>query len=233
MTKVSWLLQWSGLSLVAISLGQVSAFAADNNVGVQILAQGTPTSSINRPILKIGSQGAAVSELQAALKLLGYYSDAVDGVYRQSTEIAVSKFQQASGLKPDGVTGLDTWNRLFPGQSSTEVTPSPTSSNKPQPSPSPAAIVVPTSNYSKSPTNSQNTATQTAPTVDLPILRRGMKGSAVTQLQERLKSLGFFKGTVDGVFGQVTEVAVKTVQHNLKIPADGIVGSQTWRALLR
>lgn len=232
MTKVTWLLHWSGFTLVIISLGQVSAFAVDDNIASQILAQKTPAISVNRPILRIGSQGAAVSELQAALKLLGYYSEAVDGVYRQSTAIAVSKFQKASGVNPDGVTGSDTWNRLFPGQSSTAVTPSPTTSTKPVAA-SPRSIVVPIYNPSKPPSNSQSAATQTPPTVDLPILRRGMQGSAVTQLQERLKSLGFFKGTVDGVFGEVTEVAVKAAQQSLKIPTDGVVGPSTWSVLLR
>jgi N-acetylmuramoyl-L-alanine amidase len=232
MTRFSCLQSWSRLALVAISLVQFPAFATDNNVNVQMFAQGASAISVNRPILKIGSQGTAVSELQAALKLLGYYSDAVDGIYRQNTAIAVSKFQQASGLNPDGVTGPDTWNRLFPSQT-TELAPTPTSSSKPQPSPSPASIVLATTNPNNRSHNSQSSATQTPPIVDLPILKRGMKGSAVTQLQKRLKSRGFFKGTIDGVFGEVTEVAVKTAQQNLKIPTDGIVGSETWKALLR
>lgn len=232
MTIVTWLRPWSGFTLVIMSLAQVSAFAVDDYLASQILAQRTATISVNRPILRIGSQGDAVSELQAALKLLGYYSEAVDGVYRQSTALAVSKFQKASGVNPDGVTGPDTWNRLFPGQSSTAVTPSPTSSIKPVAA-SPTSIVVPIPNPLKRPSNSQSTANKTPPTVDLPILRRGMQGSAVTQLQERLKSLGFFKATVDGVFGEVTEVAVKAAQQSLKIPVDGIVGPSTWSVLLR
>ena len=41
--------------------------------------------------------GAEVIELQAALKLLGLYSDTVDGIFSQSTAQAVSKFQEAAG----------------------------------------------------------------------------------------------------------------------------------------
>lgn len=235
MTKFSWLFQWSGFTLLAISLAQVPAFAFDDDSVSQMLAQVTPATSVNRPILRIGSQGAVVSELQAALKLLGYYSDTVDGLYQQNTAIAVSKFQQVSGVKPDGITGPDTWNRLFPGQSSA-VTPPVTSSTKPVAA-SGASFVVPTTKTRHSPTTSTPnppTATTTKPsTVDLPVLRRGMRGSAVAQLQERLKSLGFFKDSVDGIFGEVTEVAVKTAQQNLKIPTDGIVGPSTWGVLLR
>lgn len=69
---------------------------------------------VNRPILRSASQGTEVSELQAALKLLGYYTGKVDGIYSETTANAVIGFQQAAGLTPDGVVGAETWNRLFP-----------------------------------------------------------------------------------------------------------------------
>ncbi|NJL37441.1 MAG: hypothetical protein HC899_12365 [Leptolyngbyaceae cyanobacterium SM1_4_3] len=71
-----------------------------------------PPSS--RITLRMGNQGAQVSELQAMLKLLGYYSGAVDGVYQESTAIAVTAFQQAAGLMADGIVGPSTWERLLP-----------------------------------------------------------------------------------------------------------------------
>ncbi|WP_292761016.1 peptidoglycan-binding protein [Nostoc sp. NOS(2021)] len=83
----------------------------------QKIAQVNPGDSISRPTLKVGSQGERVSELQAALKLLGYYSGAVDGVYSQNTASAVSRFKQAAGLNPDGVVDASTWQRLFPNES--------------------------------------------------------------------------------------------------------------------
>jgi peptidoglycan hydrolase-like protein with peptidoglycan-binding domain len=52
-------------------------------------------------------------------------------------------------------------------------------------------------------------------------------------LQERLRTLGFFSGTVDGVFGEATQAAVKSAQRNFNLEPDGIVGSATWSALLR
>ncbi|MGF2039180.1 MAG: peptidoglycan-binding protein [Nostoc sp. CmiVER01] len=82
----------------------------------QKIAQVNPQDSINRPILKVGSQGERVSELQAALKLLGFYSGAVDGTYSQNTANAVSRFKQAAGLNPDGIVDASTWQRLFPNQ---------------------------------------------------------------------------------------------------------------------
>lgn len=69
---------------------------------------------VRRPILNVGSQGEAVLELQAVLKLMGYYAGPVDGVYTQSTAIAVEHFQRDAGLNPDGVVGPNTWDRLLP-----------------------------------------------------------------------------------------------------------------------
>ncbi|MEH2179337.1 peptidoglycan-binding domain-containing protein [Nostoc sp.] len=82
----------------------------------QKIAQVNPGNSINRPSLKVGSQGERVSELQAALKLLGFYSGAVDGIYSENTANAVSRFKQAAGLNPDGIVDASTWQRLFPNQ---------------------------------------------------------------------------------------------------------------------
>ncbi|MGF1935473.1 MAG: peptidoglycan-binding protein [Nostoc sp. ChiQUE02] len=80
----------------------------------QKIAQVNPGDSINRPSLKVGSQGERVAELQAALKLLGFYSGAVDGTYSENTASAVSRFKQAAGLNPDGIVDASTWQRLFP-----------------------------------------------------------------------------------------------------------------------
>lgn len=82
--------------------------------------------SINRPNLQLGSQGQPVSELQAALKLLGYYTGAVDGNYNQATAKAVSQFQQAAGLNPNGIVDAITWQRLFPGEAIASSTASTT-----------------------------------------------------------------------------------------------------------
>ncbi len=85
----------------------------------------TPPANIQRPVLKLGSQGNEVSELQAALKLLGYYNGNVTGLYSEKTAIAVSQFQESAGLIADGIVGPVTWNRLFPASlnNSTEAMP--------------------------------------------------------------------------------------------------------------
>lgn len=68
--------------------------------------------------------------------------------------------------------------------------------------------------------------------VGLPILRQGMQGSAVAALQERLRVLGIFSGVVDGVFGPQTEAAVMAAQRRFRLSPDGVVGAETWTALL-
>ncbi|WP_445240515.1 peptidoglycan-binding domain-containing protein [Microcoleus vaginatus] len=55
------------------------------------------TGARARPTLKLGSRSSEVIELQAALKLLGFYADTVDGIFSQSTARAVSQFQEAAG----------------------------------------------------------------------------------------------------------------------------------------
>lgn len=64
-----------------------------------------------------------------------------------------------------------------------------------------------------------------------PTTKNGSKGYPVRQLQTLLKRKGFDPGTVDGIFGNNTEAAVKKFQTAKKIGVDGIVGKQTWGAL--
>jgi peptidoglycan hydrolase-like protein with peptidoglycan-binding domain len=64
-------------------------------------------------------------------------------------------------------------------------------------------------------------------------LRQGLRGPAVTRLQQRLSRLGFFSGVVDGVFGGETDEAVRAAQSNFGLDADGVVGAATWDALLQ
>ncbi len=263
--NTTWLVCWSVLSELALILGNLPAVAWDNDANRQMLAQAAQTMSINRPILRLGSEGAAVSELQAALKLLGFYTDVVDGVYRESTAIAVAQFQKSAGLTPDGIAGPATWNRLFPSTSSASTastatpSPSPTSSRTsassfPVPSilqnstatsrvnattPQEPARGNPTSRQplnrpsATTTANSSSTVNPQPTAVTLPILRQGMKGPAVAQLQERLQTLGFFQGAADGVFGSATQAAVQAAQQKFNIQPDGVVGPATWRALLR
>lgn len=64
-------------------------------------------------LLKFGSRGTAVVQLQQALKTKGYLAGAADGMYGKMTENAIIKFQQANRLRIDGFAGRETQGKLF------------------------------------------------------------------------------------------------------------------------
>src|SRR2546426_12081995 len=57
------------------------------------------------PILKQGSSGPDVTELQQKLKVLGFDPYGVDGNFGPGTKAAVIAFQQSKGLQADGIAG--------------------------------------------------------------------------------------------------------------------------------
>jgi peptidoglycan hydrolase-like protein with peptidoglycan-binding domain len=184
-----------------------------------------------------------VTEVQALLKLLGYYKGPVNGIYEESTASAVSQFQKATGLSSDGIVGTETWSNLLPPAppaTATNPTTAPTIPSTspvtpesfPAPMPTKPAPPATTTPVTK-PANPGSPQPVTVDNVTLPILRLGMKGPAVSGLQERLRALGYLKGGADGVFGPETQSAVKAAQRVLKLEADGVVGSATWLGLLR
>ncbi|MEH1925488.1 peptidoglycan-binding domain-containing protein [Nostoc sp.] len=64
----------------------------------------------------------------------------------------------------------------------------------------------------------------------LPTLYFGSSGVAVRALQQLLVSNGYAV-RVDGIFGALTETAVKAFQNQRNLGVDGVVGQQTWGAL--
>jgi N-acetylmuramoyl-L-alanine amidase len=226
---------------------QQSARGQQPNAGTnRPAAIDSPPPSISRPLLRLGSEGDAVKELQALLTLLGFYSGSVDGRYQTNTVTAVTEFQTSAGLQPDGVVGPATWNRLLPAaQTATSVAPiasavattapseppaaSGASSTRLPASMSPAAI----QDRTTGPRPSPSAAPDASALVDFPVLRLGMRGPAVTRLQQRLQALDFLDGAIDGVFGPATQAAVKAAQRHFRLNPDGVVGTATWTALMR
>lgn len=62
--------------------------------------------------------------------------------------------------------------------------------------------------------------------VQLPVIKKGSSGTAVSMLQAMLCV------NVDGKFGNATETSLKTFQKNVKISADGICGANTWKKVI-
>lgn len=61
--------------------------------------------------------------------------------------------------------------------------------------------------------------------------RYGSSGSEVTKIQTKLKNWGYYKGSVDGVYGSKTVSAVKSFQRKNGLTADGIAGPSTLAAM--
>lgn len=55
----------------------------------------------------------------------------------------------------------------------------------------------------------------------------GSRGEEVRQIQRKLTSLGFYGGSVDGIYGTATKKAVTAFQKSCGIKADGIAGPTT------
>ncbi|PHM08673.1 peptidoglycan-binding domain-containing protein [Nostoc sp. 'Peltigera malacea cyanobiont' DB3992] len=64
----------------------------------------------------------------------------------------------------------------------------------------------------------------------LPTLYFGSSGIAVRALQQLLVTNGYAV-RVDGIFGALTETAVKAFQNQQNLGVDGVVGQRTWSAL--
>lgn len=86
-----------------------------------------PAAAATHPLLKLGSRGTAVRELQTKLTKGGYRPGGIDGIFGSGTRSAVIKVQGDHGLVKDGICGSRTWavvDRL--GAGSTTPPPTPT-----------------------------------------------------------------------------------------------------------
>ena len=65
----------------------------------------------------------------------------------------------------------------------------------------------------------------------LALSKYGSRGSEVTQIQTKLKRWGYYKGSVDGIYGSQTVSAVKYFQRKNGLTVDGIAGKNTLAAM--
>lgn len=75
-----------------------------------------------------------------------------------------------------------------------------------------------------------NTSTAT-PQTNATSLKVGSTGAEVRKMQNRLKELGYLKGSADGDFGAATESAVKSFQAQNGLAVDGKAGTATLNKL--
>jgi N-acetyl-anhydromuramyl-L-alanine amidase AmpD/peptidoglycan hydrolase-like protein with peptidoglycan-binding domain len=77
----------------------------------------------------------------------------------------------------------------------------------------------------------QQTSGQQGTNQQAKILRRGSTGAEVKSLQQKLKDVNCDPGPIDGIFGPLTEAAVKKFQGQVSLPVTGVVDVPTWVAL--
>ena len=71
----------------------------------------------------------------------------------------------------------------------------------------------------------------TAEAAETVVLKSGSTGAQVRTLQTKLKNWGYYRGTIDGIYGSETKAAVIKFQKKNGLTADGIVGAKTAAAL--
>ena len=165
---------------------------------VSALSTPAPASSASvSDTLRIGSTGSEVNLLQARLTNLKYFSDTIDGQYGTKTAAAVAAFQKDNGLTADGVAGPQTLSAIYNSKAKAASAQSA----------APAATAAPI-------------ATGDA-------LHIGSAGAAVKNVQRALITLGYMKGSADGIYGTKTYLAVQAFQKDNRLTVDGMVGQAT------
>ncbi|MCC5627156.1 peptidoglycan-binding protein [Nostoc sphaeroides CHAB 2801] len=166
--------------------------------------------------LEKGDQGPSVRNLQQKLKTAGFYQSSVTQVYDASTQEAVRRFQKAAGLPVDGIVGANTLQKLESWQA-----------KKPTTTATQAKTTAVRSAQAKKPSSTTSASSATRVRRNSNYLAKGAEGEDVRALQERLRVAGFYYGNATGIFGPITEEAVKRFQDSYKLSVDGVVGPAT------
>lgn len=172
-----------------------------------------PTYKIPASTVKSGTDSADAKTVQRRLKDLGYYTGKLDGRFGRGSVDALTRFQRANGLIPDGVAGKTTYAILFSSSAKTAAEAEPSATPEVT-----AAAATPT-------------PAPTAQAIVWTTLRRGSTGPAVSQLQEQLIALGYMAGKPDGNYGAKTYQAVRAFQQANGLKVDGTAGEATQKAL--
>jgi len=95
--------------LVAVICGAASVIIVNKNNDNSYYAQIAAEQAL---VLKQGSTGTTVKQIQQKLKNWGYYTGSVDGIFGSGTKKAVVYFQTKNGLTADGIVGTKTLQAL-------------------------------------------------------------------------------------------------------------------------
>jgi peptidoglycan hydrolase-like protein with peptidoglycan-binding domain len=179
--------------------------------------------------LERGDQGPSVRNLQQQLKRVGFYQAPVTQVYDFPTEDAVRRFQKAAGLPVDGIVSTATLQKLDKWRSPalSAQAKQPTAVSEPVKKPTVVSTQAKQPTAVSEPAKKPSTPAAVSKRSNPNFLVKGDEGEDVRALQERLRVAGFYYGNATGIFGPITEEAVKRFQQAYKLNPDGIVGRVT------
>lgn len=192
---------WYKISYIYVSVKDLAELTSEGET-----AGGTlPDGSWGGTVLRQGSRGSAVEQVQFWLNTIAQYDDniptlTVDGIFGTGTTAAVRAFQRRHGLTVDGVVGKTTWDAIYREYRSIQ---------------------------------SDNGTPNAYPGTPLRPGDRGQNVRLVQfwlkiarSVYSALNDVG-----VDGIFGPSTTAAVKKFQSYFGLASDGIVGRATWSKL--
>ena len=81
-------------------------------IAASLLAVGAGKVAAAGELLRYGSRGESVRQVQSRLNKLGYWCGTADGIFGVNTRSAVRRFQSAKGLSVDGIVGPKTYSAL-------------------------------------------------------------------------------------------------------------------------
>lgn len=199
--------------------------------------------------LELGDRGDAVREAQSMLSAAGFDPGPIDGIFGPLTESAVEAFQSGAGLTVNGVVDQVTWDALVAalpdilmerGDRGEDVRSLQQLLKAAGFDPGPIdgifggltenAVEAFQSANGLAVTGKVDQATLDALTdagSGGTALKRGDRGAEVRDLQEKLAGIGFGPGPIDGIFGGLTEAAVRAFQDIYGLSGDGVVTQET------
>ena len=192
---------WYKISYIYVSVKDLAELTSEGEVSSGTLSDGTWGGTV----LRTGSTGSAVEQLQFWLNTLAQYTSSipsvtVDGVFGSGTAAAVRAFQRKYGLTVDGVVGRDTWTELYDQFRSIQ-------SDNGTPNAYPGTAL------------RQGSSGQNVRLVQFWLKIARTVYSSLNNI------------TVDGIFGSSTAAAVRRFQTYFGLTSDGVVGRTTWNKL--
>ena len=192
---------WYKISYIYVSVKDLAELTSEGETSSGVLSDGTWGGTV----LRTGSRGGAVEQLQFWLNTISQYvasipSVSVDGNFGSRTAAAVRAFQRRYGLAVDGVVGEATWNAIYAQFFSIQ-------SDNGTPNAYPGTAL-------RQGDEGQN--------VRLVQFWLKIARTVYTALNNP---------TVDGQFGAATKRAVEAFQRYFGLTADGVVGRTTWNKL--